>query len=108
MLRLYTPNRGNLYQVDLEHPLALWCNTDVDKDKIVRLVEKYKKAGIWPNDKCSDFDELHDFFCSIDEDIMGEEVYIDLYLKKHGLTCETLGFNWKAIQEEIDLHFSVK
>lgn len=107
-LRLYTPKRGNLYQVELAHPLACWCSTDADEDKIEKLVKKYKKAGIWPNGGCDDFDELHDYYCEMDEDDAGENVYIDLYLKKYGLNYETLGFNWDAIQEEIDLHFAVK
>lgn len=86
-LRLYTPVRGNL--INMDYKCAFGDEGTMDEDLDERLMRKYREAGI-------DVEEYMD----MDEFWM---VYPALY----GFT-DNPPYHWNAIREEIELHITVK
>ncbi len=93
-IRAYTPIRGNTVNVDFKSALGLEGEYyEVDEDKIIK---KYQKLGIYTSPANPN---------SIGTQIFGrnltDESWEDMYLKKYGLTSETVVMNFDAMKEEI-------
>lgn len=92
-VRAYTPTRGNFVNVDFKSALGLEGEYyEVDENKILK---KYQKLGLYKPSNTSNIG--NSIFGGSFDDIS----YYELYLKKYGLTTDTVYLNFNAMAEEI-------
>lgn len=100
-IRAYTPIRGNMVNTDWKSALGLEGEYgDVDEDEVQK---KYEKLGIYSAPADSD---------SIGTAIFGrdpveDESWEEMYLKKYGLTPDTVSYNFDAMLEEIKARITI-
>lgn len=85
-LRLYTPVRGNL--INMDYKCAFGAEGEIDEDVEERLMRKYREAGI----DVEKYEDIDEFWL----------VYPALY----GFT-DVPPYHWNAIREDIETHIAV-
>jgi hypothetical protein len=91
-LRLYTPSYGNLVNLDFKSALG---SEDTDCKNIDKIIKKYEKLGVYPEDEDDFFDRPAVTYLAqygIDED---------------GFDCGEANYNWDAIKQDIEARIEV-